>query len=90
MTRLSHIFRQAHEGMVGILGTVGDVDLNNLSATTSAISPHLDPIKRAVRTAGQIATVREGISLRVTASGPLTTGGRADGFQVSGLLTIRF
>ncbi len=90
MTRLSDIFRRAQEGMVGILGAAGDVDLNDLSATTSAISPHLEPIKQAVRTAGEIASVREGISLSATASGPMTDRGRAEGFQVIGLVTIRF
>jgi hypothetical protein len=92
-SRLGEIFREGEEGLRAIARQTGGLSsLDEVSTVVDAVSPHLEPVKRAIDAARGIAEARERrVSLGITAGGPALTPAASDpGFQVSATLTIRF
>jgi hypothetical protein len=91
--RLGAIFSEGEEGLRGIAReTASFSSLREVSALADAISPHLDPVKRAIDAARGIAEARERrVSVGITAGGPALSPAAADpGLEIRATLTIRF
>lgn len=93
LTQLASIFQQGEASLRGIVeATRSFQNLDDVSAVSDAISPHVDAVKATVQAATQIAEAGEGrvslgVSATATGAGP---GSRPTGFQFTATLTLRF
>lgn len=94
LTRVGEVFRQGESAMRAILAETATFEsLDDIPAIGEAISPHLEPVKEAVRAAQGIAEAQPGVSFGIAASGagpsPEATAPPV-GTTVVGVVTIVF
>lgn len=90
LSSLDSVFREAEQGIRDAAAAVGTmVDHSNITAVAHTARPHLEPLRDAIDTAGRIASIRRGVSLQLSASGPMSPDSDRP-FQVQALLTVTF
>jgi len=94
LTRVGEVFREGEAAMRAILAeTTGFETLDDIPAIGEAVSPHLEPVKEAVKAAQGIAEAKPGVSFGIAASGagpsPEATAPPV-GTTVVGVVTIVF
>lgn len=91
---LSEVFGKGEKAMRAILAeTAGFRKLEDIPEIAKTVSPHLEPVKDAVKAAQGAAETKPGVNFGIQASGPGPipdpAGGPA-GAKVLGVLTVRF
>lgn len=93
LSQLGEIFRQGESSFRALAAEASRLtSLGDASAVKDAISPHLDPVKRAIDAARGIAAASERrVSFGVSVGGPAFSPGATDpGFRFNATLTVRF
>ncbi len=94
LSRLSEVFGKGEKAMRAILAeTAGFERLEDIPEIAKAVSPHLEPVKKAVKAAQGAAATKAGVNFGIEASGPgpiPDPAGGPKGVKVLGVLTVRF
>src|SRR3546814_8859740 len=71
LTRLSDVFGKGEKAMRAILAETASFErLEDIPEIARTVSPHLDPVKEAVKAAQGAAATKPGVSFGIEASGP--------------------
>jgi hypothetical protein len=71
ISTLASIYRQAERAAVGIVAALVDIRVPTDPKFLDAVSPLMPPVKAAVEMASRTATVTSGVSIGVSATGPM-------------------